>query len=112
MSTARRVIGAVGIYGCISLLLFGRDVISHPAARVVGDSGADKTLYMWSLDWWPFALEHWRNPLDVDVAWVPHGYDLGLGTAGGGLALVAAPLTSVAGPVVTYNVLILAAPAL
>jgi hypothetical protein len=80
--------------------------------RVVGDAGADKTLYMWAFEWWPFALGSGRNPLDVDVAWAPDGFDFGLGTAGGGLALVATPLTEAFGPVATYNVLVLAAPAL
>lgn len=43
---------------------------------------------------------------------MPDGFDFGLGTAGAGLALAAAPLTALAGPVRTYNVLILLAPAL
>lgn len=100
------------IYTSLSLLLFGRNVVSNPGQRVVGDAAADKTLYMWSLEWWPYVLGRGRNPLDVDVAWAPHGFDLGLGTAGGGLGLLAFPLTSILGPVVTYNILILAAPAL
>ncbi|MEO5791351.1 MAG: hypothetical protein ABIR67_04675 [Gaiellaceae bacterium] len=78
----------------------------------MGDDGADKTLYLWSLEWWPWAIGRGHNPLDVDVAWMPHGFDFGLGTAGGGLALAVAPLTALAGPVPTYNVLILLAPTL
>jgi hypothetical protein len=100
------------LYAGVSIALFGRGVVGSLDSTVVGDTGADKTLYMWSLEWWPYALLHGRNPLDVDVAWAPHGFDLGLGTAGGGLALLAAPLTSILGPVATYNILILAAPAL
>ncbi|HEX6724102.1 MAG TPA: hypothetical protein VF073_02555 [Gaiella sp.] len=108
----RAFAGAFGIYLCLSVLFFGRNVVAHPADRVVGDAAADKTLYMWSLEWWPFALGRGRNPLDVDRAWAPHGFDFGLGTGGGGLGLLAAPLTSLLGPVPTYNMLILAAPAL
>jgi hypothetical protein len=108
----QKLVAAVGLYTSLSLLLFGRDVVGDPTHRVVGDDLADKTLYMWSLKWWLMALRHAHNPLDVDVAWAPHGFDFGLGTAGGGLALAAAPLTSLGGPVATYNVLILAAPAL
>jgi hypothetical protein len=109
---ARALAAAFALYAGVSLLFFGRSVIGDPANRVVGDDSADKSLYMWSLEWWPFALRHGRNPLDVDVAWAPHGFDLGLGTAGGGLALLAAPLTHCVGLVPTYNFLILAAPAL
>ena len=108
----RRVAGAIAIYQGTSILFFGRSVIGDPSNRVVGDGGADKTLYLWSFVWWPRAVLHGANPLDVDVAWAPHGFDFGLGTAGGGLALAAAPLTSLAGPVTTYNALMLAAPAL
>lgn len=107
-----RVAAAGAVYAMASVALFGRDVIRSPDDSIVGDTGADKSLYLWSLEWWPWALRRAHNPLDVDVAWMPHGFDFGLGTAGGGLALVAAPLTALAGPVPTYNVLILLAPAL
>lgn len=108
----RRLGAAFAIYSALSLVLFGRDVVGDVDDRVVGDEGADKTLYMWSFVWWPRALSRFDNPLDVDVAWVPHGFDFGLGSAGGGLAILAWPLTALVGPVPTYNVLILAAPAL
>lgn len=110
--TRRHVLVAAGIYCAAALVLFGRGVLMHPRTEVVGDDGPDKTLYMWALEWWPRAIMRGHNPLDVDVAWMPHGFDFGLGTAGGGLALAAAPLTALEGPVPTYNVLILAAPAL
>lgn len=96
----------------LSLLFFARNVVGDLGNRVVGDDGADKTLYIWSLKWWPWALNRGENPLAVDVAWVPEGFDFGLGTAGGGLALAATPLTAAVGPVATYNILILLAPAL
>lgn len=108
----RRLLPAFGFYALLSVALFGRGVLRSPDRTIVGDDGADKTLYLWSLEWWPTALRHGHNPLDVDVAWAPHGFDFGLGTAGGGLALAAAPLTSLIGPVPTYNVLILIAPVL
>lgn len=107
-----RLAAAGATYALASVVLFGRDVVRSPSDTIVGDGGADKSLYLWSLEWWPWALRHGHNPLDVHVAWVPHGFDFGLGTAGGGLALAAAPLTAVAGPVPAYNALILLAPAL
>ena len=107
-----RTCAAFSFYAAISILLFGRAVVPHPTSAIVGDDGADKSLYLWSLEWWPWALRHGHNPLDADVVWAPHGYDFGLGTAGAALALLAAPLTATAGAVATYNVLILAAPAL
>jgi hypothetical protein len=112
LGSARRLGLVVGIYSLASVGLFGCEVVRTPAGTVVGDDGADKTLYLWSLEWWPWALRHGHNQLDVHVAWAPHGFDFGLGTGGAGLALAAAPLTALAGPIRTYNVLILLAPAL
>lgn len=111
MSGARQTAVAVVTYTAAAVALFGRSVLLHPRTTVVGDGGADKTLYMWAFEWWPRAIRHWHNPLDVSVAWMPHGFDLGLGTAGGGLALLASPLTAHSGPILAYNVLALAAPA-
>jgi hypothetical protein len=115
LSRSRRAFetaAALALYAALSVGLFGRGVVAGMNERVVGDAGADKTLYMWSLEWWPHALTRGRNPLDVSAAWAPHGFDLGLDTAGGGLAVAAAPLTGALGPVPTYNLLMLAAPAL
>jgi hypothetical protein len=111
MTGARQMSVAAATYLVASIALFGRDVLAHPQTTVVGDKGADKTLYMWAFEWWPHSILRWHNPLDVSVAWMPHGFDLGLGTAGGGLALLAWPLTATAGPVLAYNVLALTAPA-
>lgn len=108
----RQTSAAATTYVVASLCLFGRGVLADPTGTIVGDRGADKTLYLWAFEWWPYAIEHLRNPLDVSVAWMPHGFDLGLGTAGGGLALAAWPLTALGGPVLAYNVVALAAPAL
>ena len=71
LSPVLSVVGAFALYLSLSLLLFGRRVIADPTQRVVGDSSADKTLYMWSFEWWPWAIGHGRNPLDVGVAWAP-----------------------------------------
>ena len=77
----------------------------------VGDG--DPTWFMWSLAWWPHALLHGANPFHPDVVWVPGGANL---TQGGfaipAAAIVAAPITLLAGPIVAYNVVSLLAPAL
>lgn len=106
------LVAAFVIYAGLSIAYFGRDVVASPGTMVVGDAGADKTLYMWGLVWWPHALAEGRDPLSVDVVWAPSGLELGWETAAAGLAFAAAPLTRLAGPVPTYNVLALLAPAL
>lgn len=92
--------------------MFGRGVILHPSAKVVGDTGADKTIYIWSLVWWPDALGGGRNPFHSDLVWVPEGVDLTWVTAVPGAALLVWPITALFGPLPAYNVLAMAAPAL
>src|SRR3954451_14790237 len=112
MSRAQQSGVAAAAYAAAAFALCGRGVLAHPQSTVVGDAGADKTLYMWAFAWWPHAIRAGHNPLDVNVAWMPHGFDLGLGTAGGGLALLAWPVTSAGGVVLAYNLLALLGPAL
>jgi hypothetical protein len=104
-----RVLAAFIVYAGLALALFGRDVVAAPAHRVIGDGGADKTLYMWTFVWWPHALGQLRDPLAVDSAWAPVGFDFGWTSGNAGLAVVATPLTASVGPVVTYNALIVLA---
>ena len=103
---------ALAFYAAASILIFGRGVLSAPGSTVVGDAGADKTISMWSLVWWPHALARGHDPFDANVVWAPKGIDLAWVTSIPGPSLVATPLTETAGPVVAYNVLILAAPVL
>ena len=97
----RHAARAFGIYSIVAVFLFGREVVADPAGTVVGDAGSDKTLYMWSFVWWPWAVTHGRDPLVTDLVWAPHGIDFGWMSGGAGLAALGAPITSIAGPVVT-----------
>jgi hypothetical protein len=98
-------------YIALAVLFFGRGVVSAPNDRVVGDAGSDKTIFMWALEWWPRALADAKDPLNADVVWAPNGMDLSWVAAIPGAAYVATPLTSIVGPVTSYNVLALLAPA-
>lgn len=73
---------------------------------------ADSLVYVWCLHWWPYALTHGLNPFLTKFLWAPAGYNLAWATSIPLLAIAAWPITALAGPVVAYNVLALAAPAL
>ncbi|MBA3330927.1 MAG: hypothetical protein H0T39_08675 [Actinobacteria bacterium] len=105
-------VAALALYALLSVAIFGRGVLLSPHTHVVGDAGPDKTIAMWSLAWWPHALAAGRDPFDADVVWAPEGIDLAWVTSIPGASIAAWPLTALAGPVVSYNVLALAAPAL
>src|SRR6185437_208372 len=62
--------------------------------------------------WWPHALAHGLNPFHASSIWAPQGLDLAWTATAPGMALLFAPLTIAAGPVVSYNVAAILLPAL
>jgi hypothetical protein len=98
-------------YVLLSFLYFGLPIVGHPGRVEVG-SAADPNIFIWSFAWWPHALLHGLNPVYTHQIWAPSGFDLAWATAVPGLALVFAPVTLLAGPVVAYNVAAVVVPAL
>jgi hypothetical protein len=104
-------LGVLGTYLGISFLYFAVPVITHPGREWIG-SGSDPQIFVWSLGWWPHAILQWQNPIFTHAVWTPVGLDLAWVSSIPGLALVLAPVTLVAGPVVAYNVASVLMPAL
>jgi hypothetical protein len=92
--------------------LFGRGVLREGGGSVVGSYGSDQATFVWSLAWWPHALERGLHPLLTDLVYAPDGWNLAWTSSIPGPALLAWPLTAAFGPVAAYDVLALAAPAL
>jgi hypothetical protein len=111
---SRRSIDAAVLlgYAFAAVLIFGRGALPGPTTHVVGDAGADKTIYLWSMRWWPHALARGHDPFDANVVWVPHGIDLSWATSVPLLSLATWPLTALWGPVAVYDVAVLSAAAL
>jgi hypothetical protein len=100
------------LYGALSAWAFGSGLAGHWASRYIG-VGTDPTdIFMWALGWWPHALAHGQNPFVLTHVFGPYRVNAGWVTTIPLLSLLAAPLTAAAGPVVSYNVLSVAAPAL
>ena len=73
----------------------------------------DPTIYIWSLAWWPHALLHGLNPFVTNALFVPDRVDLARPFDAAPLAgIVAMPITLLFGPIVSYNLLMLASPML
>jgi hypothetical protein len=90
--------------------LVGGSVLVHPGRASVGVSpSSDYQVMTWSLRWWPWAIAHGTNPLHTGLFWPPLGFSTLWMTTIPVLSLVALPLTLAAGPLVAYNVLMLAA---
>jgi hypothetical protein len=104
---------AFALYAAISIGYFGLHVLPHLGTTNVGLPGwGDPTIFIWSLAWWPHALLHGLNPFFTNALFVPDRVDLGGVTAVPLAALVAAPITLLFGPIVSYNLLMLASPTL
>src|SRR5712671_1717163 len=104
-------VGAFAAYACASCFYFGYPVVRHPGRDLIG-TGVDVDLFTWMLGWWPHAILHWQNPIVTHAIWAPQGVNLAWTTSVPGLALLVAPVTLIAGPVVAYNLLAVALPAL
>jgi hypothetical protein len=101
---------ALGIYALAAAGLFCRgDLLTGQAYF---GSGTDPFLTIWMLRFFAPAIWHWQNPLILKLAWAPYGLNVAQTTTTPLLAMLAWPLSAWAGPVVAYNVVMMAAPAL
>jgi hypothetical protein len=108
---ATALLALVG-YVALSLLLWGRFVLGHMGSQSLAANDGVPSAFMWLFEWWPHALLHGMNPLWTHVILVPGGVNLTWITSVPGLSLGFAPVTLAFGPVVTWNVIALLAPAL
>lgn len=93
-----------------SMVLIGHGTYAHFGSTTVGYA-SDPPLFLWTLEWWPRALLDGFNILHPEVVYAPEGFDVALITAIPAPSLVLAPVTLLAGPLASYNVLMIAIPA-
>jgi hypothetical protein len=106
-----QAVAAFLLYAAVSLLLFGTPVLTNLSGWYMG-WGVDPASHVWFMAWWPHAVGSWSNPFLTHAVWAPTGYNLAASTAMPGPSLAMAPVTALFGPVVSYNLLSLLAPAL
>lgn len=99
-------------YAAASVVLIGRFWLRAPHDAVVGSFGADQGFFSWSLVHWVETLIGNQAPFLTDRIDAPQGFNLAWATTIPGPAILLAPLTAVAGPLASYNLLAIAAPAL
>jgi hypothetical protein len=71
-------------------------------------AGGDAVQYLWYTWWLRFALEQGITPFESPLVFWPYGANLYIGTTAIAEGLVSLPVQWLAGPIVTYNVLLLA----
>jgi len=96
-------LAALAGYVLLAFAYWGVRLLPHPGRFYVG-TGTDPQIFIWSIGWWPHALAHGLDAVHTHAIWAPEGENLAWTTSVPGLALPFAPLTFLAGPVVSYNV--------
>ncbi|HUA40494.1 MAG TPA: hypothetical protein VMA32_02935 [Streptosporangiaceae bacterium] len=96
---------ALAVYLLAWLLTSGRPLIDHLGWAQLDQKSMDPNFYTWGLRWWPYAIGHGLNPLYTHELAGPAGHSLAWVTTVPPLAVLAAPLTLLAGPVVSFNLL-------
>lgn len=108
-SPAVQALAALVIYLAIWILTESLPLLTHPGRPQLDQPSTDPNFYVWALRWWPYAVAHGLNPLFSAQIGAPTGYDLAWVTSIPPLALLGFPVTWLAGPVVTFNLLVVAA---
>jgi hypothetical protein len=93
------------IYLAVWLATAFRPIVGHAGQTLLDQRSQDPNFYIWSLRWWPYAIGHALNPLYSHQIAAPAGHSLAWVTTVPPLALLATPLTLLAGPVVSFNIL-------
>lgn len=105
-----RFMTAFSLYAVAAVvLLYHRGLLS--GTNYLGNGG-DPSLYIWMFRFLPKAIAHLQNPFVLKEAWAPVGLNITAATTTPLLALLAWPITALAGPIVAFNVVSIATPAL
>jgi hypothetical protein len=101
------VLGLVALllYAAVWLATIGKHTLHDLGAAHLDQYSMDPNFYTWSLSWWLYAIGHGLNPFFSHFIWAPGGHSLAWVTAIPPIALLAAPLTLAAGPIVAFNLL-------
>ncbi len=100
---------AILAYAILAVLLVDHGA---PLSKYILGLSSDPLAFIWCLAYWPHALLQHLDPFHVQLVWQPGGVDLAWITSVPFLALLAAPVTFNFGPLVSYNLLTIAAPCL
>jgi len=103
---------ALALYGGVSIGLFGPWILDRMSTWFLSGQPQDGSLFLWAFNWWPFAISHHYSAMYSYAAWAPAGINLAWATTIPAPALALQSLTHSYGPMFSFNVAELAAPAL
>jgi len=101
---------AFAIYLAVFIAVYARAVLQHLGAPELLQYFTDPNFYIWSLQWWPYAVGHGINPLFSGQIGAPQGYSLAWASTAPLVGLLMWPVTAVFGVLVSYNIVLLLVP--
>ena len=99
-------------YTVLAGLLYQTPLVSHAGSLAAGLGLRDNNQFVWMVAWPAHAITHGLGMFHPNIVFVPEGYNLARTTPMFTFGVLLSPLTAIAGPVVTYNVVMLAVPTL
>ncbi len=99
----------LGLYAVLAALEFGH-FNGLGSDVMTGSRAEDQIAQVWWLAWGQYALAHGHSPFFTDWQNYPVGYNFGVNGSLLALGVVFSPITTVFGPVVSWNVLLRLAP--
>jgi hypothetical protein len=82
-----------------------RPIVEHLGQARLDQVSQDPNLFTWIMRWWPYAIGHGLDPLYTHEIGKAAGHSLAWVTTVPPLALLATPVTLVAGPLVSFTLL-------
>lgn len=102
---------AIGVYLLLTLA-WHHNTLAHMESHCACGLPGDPSLFIWSFTWFPHALLNGLNPFYTHAIYFPSGTDLAANTQIPLVAMVMSPLTWLWGPIASFNLATIAAPAL
>lgn len=99
-------------YTVLAGVLYQTPLAGHASSLVAGLGLRDNNAQVWMLAWPAHAVAHGLGLFHPNIVFVPEGYNLTHTAPLLTFGVLVTPLTALAGPIVTYNVVMLAVPAL
>lgn len=102
---------ALGGYLAVFIICYAAPLLRHLSVPLIAQAYPDPGIFIWSWQWWPYAISHGLNPLYSGQIGAPAGYNLAWTTPTAAVAVLLAPITELCGSIVSFNLtLLLAAP--
>jgi len=100
---------ALAVYLAVFIICYGAPLLSHLDVPMLAQAYPDPNYYIWSWQWWPYAISHGLNPLYSAQIGAPAGYNLAWTTPTAAAGVLFCPVTELFGPIVSFNLAVLLA---